>query len=473
MKKKTRLVTTFTAGFIVSALFLSMFFVSTRAVSADSISGPVIDSVSPILAIRLQTIVIRGSGFGNTQPQLTTLDDGSVATVVGNSTPVIRIYDVDGWDSWEAGCEDSQWVPKTSIGIYLTSWSDTEIVLDGFGTALNVNSHESWNIKAGDPLIVNVQTASGQAACPTTVVASPSDIPNSGMQPVISSVSPISTARLQTISIHGSGFGNTQPRVMELGDGSVDTVGGGTSPVIRIYDQNGYGSWQAGVQDNPNSGADSIGIVLVSWSDTEIVLGGFGAALGTNGQGEWSISSGDQLLIAVLSANGQATYTTTVVASQPDDTPIPASTSTPVIAVACRSSATTSSFRVEINGSLTYNGAGLQDLPVLLSYSVDGGNTWNQLTLVKTDDNGAFFAVWLPAVTGEYSVKATWVGDNKYTETTATVDFAVLPSDMQDTFPVATASISLLALVVAIAFLMYRKRRVPKNLTYRNNESSL
>ena len=260
---------------------------------------------------------------------------------------------------------------------------------------------------------------------------------------------------------------------MELGDGSVDTVGGGTSPVIRIYDQNGYGSWQAGVQDNPNSGADSIGIVLVSWSDTEIILGGFGATLGTNGQSEWSISSGDQLLIAVLSANGQATYTTTVVASQPDDTPTQALTSTPVIAVACRSSATTSSFRVEINGSLTYNGAGLQDLPVLLSYSVDGGNTWNQLTLVKTDDNGAFFAVWLPAVTGEYSVKATWVGDNKYTETTAIVDFAVLPSGMQDTFPVATASISLLALVVAIVFLMYRKRRVPKNLTYRNNESSL
>ena len=111
-----------------------------------------------------------------------------------------------------------------------------------------------------------------------------------GAPPVISSVSPISATRLQTITIQGNGFGNTQPRLMNLGDGSMDTVGGGTTPVIRIYDEGSLDSWEAGVQDSPNSGADSIGVILVSWSDNEIVLGGFGTALNTNGQGQWNIS---------------------------------------------------------------------------------------------------------------------------------------------------------------------------------------
>ena len=101
----------------------------------------------------------------------------------------------------------------------------------------------------------------------------------------------------------------------------MDTVGGGTTPVIRIYDEGSLDSWEAGVQDSPNSGADSIGVILVSWSDTEIVLGGFGDALNTNSQGQWNISPEDPLLIAVLTANGQAAYTTTVSSNQSNQNP--------------------------------------------------------------------------------------------------------------------------------------------------------
>ena len=60
----------------------------------------------------------------------------------------------------------------------------------------------------------------------------------------------------------------------------------------------------------PNTGADSIGIIIVSWSDTEIVLGGFGSALYTNGQ--WSISPGDPMRIVVLTSGGVSEYDTTV-----------------------------------------------------------------------------------------------------------------------------------------------------------------
>jgi hypothetical protein len=429
-------------GFIILLCF-SLFLVFTNGGFVAADASPFINSVSPISAAQRQTIVIRGSGFGNVQPEVTSLDDGSVVTLVGGATPVIRIYDVDGWDSWEAGCEDSQWVPGGLIGVYLTSWTDTEITLGGFGTDLNVNGQAPRNIKVGDPLIVNVQTANGQAAYATTVVSSESDAaPDSAEAPVISSVSPISATRLQTIVIRGSGFGNVQPEFLDFGDGSVDTVGGGDTPALRIYNQDGLKSWQAGVQDNPNSGADSISIILVNWTDTEIVLGGFGTALNTDGQGQWNLSPGDQLLISVLTTNGQAVYTATVGSNETSGEPEPAltPTPTPTLTVSCKSSTAASNFRVEISGSLTYNGTGLQGLPVLFSYSVDEGKSWNQLTLVSTDGNGDFLAVWLPYVTGDFLLKAEYPGDDNYSETSTVVNFAVSPFGEQNVFSVTSNS---------------------------------
>src|SRR5208283_4409096 len=100
-------------------------------------------------------------------------------------------------------------------------------------------------------------------------------------------------------------------------------------------------------------GADSIGIILVSWSDTKIVLGGFGSALYTNGQ--WSISSGDPMRIVVLTSGGVAEYETSVAGSSNStysnaNSPAP---STPNLEVSCQSSTTFSNFRVEISGNLT------------------------------------------------------------------------------------------------------------------------
>ena len=86
----------------------------------------------------------------------------------------------------------------------------------------------------------------------TVVLGSPENTndTNNGSAPVISSVSPISTDVSQTIVIKGSGFGNTQPQTMSLGDGSIDTVGGGSTPVIQIHDD-GWCGWEAGTQDGP------------------------------------------------------------------------------------------------------------------------------------------------------------------------------------------------------------------------------
>jgi hypothetical protein len=303
--------------FAILVLSISTLIAFANAISVSPVDSTVIDSVSPISSTLTQTIVIRGSGFGDTQPQLLSLGDGSVDTVWGGSTPSIVVYDernklsagaTGNWSGFTNGSPDL-------IGVNLVSWTDSQIVLGGFGSGLG--SQFSWNqVLPGDILQIQIQTVSGFVTYNTNAISSQlNQNPNSGsirVSPSISSVSSIAATRLQTITIHGSGFGNTQPQLLNLGDGSVDTVGGGTTPVIRIYDEGSSSSWEAGVQDTPNTGADSIGVILVSWSDTDIVLGGFGTALSTNGTGQWTLSLGDPMLIAVLTINGQAAYTAIV-----------------------------------------------------------------------------------------------------------------------------------------------------------------
>jgi hypothetical protein len=449
LMKRTALALSFILALLISAITTQFVDLAEADPLGQFNIGPVINSVSPISATRLQTITIKGSGFGETQPQLLELGDGSVDTVGGGTTPVIRIYDQSGLNSWQAGVQDNPNSGADSIGVILVSWSDKEIVLGGFGTALNTNGQGEWNLLPGDPLLIAVLTANGQAAYTTTVVPNQADqnpTPSSaGAPPVISSVSPIAATRLQTIVIRGSGFGNIQPQLMNLSDGSVTTVVGGTTPVIRIYDVEGWDSWEAGCQDSRWVPKDLIGIYLTSWSDTEIVLGGFGTELHVNGQGPWNIKPGDPLIVNVQTTYGQAAYTTTVVSNQSDQNPTP--TPTPTLTVSCKSSTTFSNFRVEISGSLTYNGTGLQGFPILLSYSVDGGNSWSQLTLVGTDNNGDFLAVWLPSVTGNYLLKAEWAGDTNYSETSTVISFAVSPSGEQNFFSVASNST-----IAALAF---------------------
>ena len=135
----------------------------------------------------------------------------------------------------------------------------------------------------------------------------------------------------------------------------------------------------------------------------------------------------------------------------PPPTPTPTSTSSPTptpmptkpipnLAVSCRSSTTYSNFKVEISGSLTANGTGLQGVPVLLSYSVNGGNSWNDLTLVNTDSSGNYSAIWTTSVTGNYLLRAVYSGNQTYAQTSITVNLAVTPFEEQSVFSVSSNS---------------------------------
>lgn len=116
--------------------------------------------------------------------------------------------------------------------------------------------------------------------------------------PKITAVSLILPRPNRVITIAGSGFGHFRPYI-------------GDSSVIRIRDLSAH--WNAGYAgDRP---FDKIGLAILSWTDSRIVLGGF---RGAYGRGRWRLSPGDRLSIEIWNPqthSGPAIYRATVAAS--------------------------------------------------------------------------------------------------------------------------------------------------------------
>jgi Bacterial Ig-like domain (group 3) len=100
--------------------------------------------------------------------------------------------------------------------------------------------------------------------------------------PKIKSVSKITTAKHQTITITGTGFGTHAPYT-------------GDSVYISFYDETK--KWEAGYEpDN-----DTVTLIVNSWTNTKITLGGFAGAWGTNG---WTLAVGNKEEIRLWNAQG-------------------------------------------------------------------------------------------------------------------------------------------------------------------------
>jgi hypothetical protein len=224
---------------------------------------PVITSISAIAPKQTQTITITGAGFG-TQGHYTG-DSSDISLLDTTGTP------------WEAGR------PGNSVGLAVTSWTDTQIVLSGLSGAYGANG---WCIRPGDHLtfgVKNVGTGGGPAYF-SVVAGAGGDTCN----PVITSVSAIAPEQTQTITITGTGFGT-------------QSAYNGDSNAIALIDTTGT-LWEAGRTGN------SVGLNVTSWTDTQITLTGFTGAYGTHG---WCISPGDQLSVTVRNAQtlgGPAVY---------------------------------------------------------------------------------------------------------------------------------------------------------------------
>ena len=105
-----------------------------------------------------------------------------------------------------------------------------------------------------------------------------------------------------------------------------------------------------------------------------------------------------------------------------------------------KSSASYSTFTAQIRGGLTSNGVGVAHVPILISYSVTGGSTWMDLTMVNTDDHGTFSATWMPQATGDYLIQATWNGNATFAKTSTMIDFAMTPFEQESIFSLTSNS---------------------------------
>ena len=134
------------------------------------------------------------------------------------------------------------------------------------------------------------------------------------------------------------------------------------------------------------------------------------------------------------------TSPTTSPTTRPTSTPAP-NLPTPTIDLTCKGTTTTSGAKVQITGELSLNSNALAESPVLISYSITGGNSWESLTMVNTQSDGSFAAVWYPDVTGNYLVKATSQATSSMKAASKTVNLAITPdADENNVFTVNSNS---------------------------------
>jgi len=217
-------------------------------------SAPAITSVSPIVSEQTQTITITGTGFG------------THVAYTGDSA-YIQLEDSNSSNSgaWAAGYTGN------GIDLGVSSWTDSQIVLTGFSG----NYGTTHCIRPGDNLSIsvwNAQTGDGPATYSIVASGTTDNCPTK-----ITDVTPILSQQTQTFSIYGEGFG-TQAAYT------------GDSNYIQI--SNTTRSWSAGYTGN------GVTLVVSSWSDTQIVLGGFSGSFGPN----HCIQTGDHLSVSVWNA---------------------------------------------------------------------------------------------------------------------------------------------------------------------------
>jgi hypothetical protein len=110
------------------------------------------------------------------------------------------------------------------------------------------------------------------------------------------------------------------------------------------------------------------------------------------------------------------------------------------LSIALSSTVSSLGLKVGVTGELTSNAIGLAGFPIHLSYSVTAGQTWNDISMILTDAEGQYALEWMPAATGMYIVKASWIGNSSYPRTEVTANLALLSFEDETVFSVASNS---------------------------------
>jgi hypothetical protein len=113
----------------------------------------------------------------------------------------------------------------------------------------------------------------------------------------------------------------------------------------------------------------------------------------------------------------------------------------PILDVSCESLFSPySGLNIEIKGKLTLSGEAMVNAPILLSYSVNGGKTWQDLTMINTISDGTYSVTWTPFVTGVYRINAVYEGGVDYLPAFAAVNYSVTQDKEQNVFSVNSNS---------------------------------
>ncbi|HSV49663.1 MAG TPA: hypothetical protein VLH35_05045, partial [Candidatus Acidoferrales bacterium] len=124
----------------------------------------------------------------------------------------------------------------------------------------------------------------------------------------------------------------------------------------------------------------------------------------------------------------------------PVPTPRPEPSARPTLDMYCTSTASSSNLKVEVSGTLTYNRTGIDTVPIYAAFSADGGNHWENFSLVQTHADGSFSTIWMPNATGNYQLSTQWDGNLTLHWINATLNLALTPDSDGNEFSVVSNS---------------------------------
>ncbi len=85
-------------------------------------------------------------------------------------------------------------------------------------------------------------------------------------------------------------------------------------------------------------------------------------------------------------------------------------------------------------------GVPIAGLNIDLSYSVNNGKTWIDMSSINTTSAGNFSAQWIPAATGDYMLKGSWAGNAVYQKVSSVISLDVETSSDKYVFTVQSNS---------------------------------
>jgi hypothetical protein len=98
-------------------------------------------------------------------------------------------------------------------------------------------------------------------------------------------------------------------------------------------------------------------------------------------------------------------------------------------------------FNIEINGTLAdAEGNGLSGAIVVLSHTFPGISEWIPLTSATTDTLGNYNFIWIPPLTGQFTIRTEWAGNDMYAPASNSSTLNVIASEDGYVFSVASNS---------------------------------